>query len=53
MKKIFQKIELLRIEKLINNKYAVLFTDGNVLEYVYNKKTNKRYYPRYAVEIER
>lgn len=53
MKKLFKQIELKKVEKLVNNKDSVLFTSGNEIEYIYNKKTNKRYYPKYNVEIER
>lgn len=53
MKKLFQKLEILKVEKLINDKDIVLFTDGDMIQYIYNKKTNKKYYPRYTMEIER
>lgn len=53
MKKLFQKLELKKFEKLVNNKNNVLFTEGNEIQYIYNKKTNKRYFPKYNIEIER
>lgn len=53
MKKLLKQIELRKFEKLVNDKDTVLFTNGNEIEYVYNKKTNKRYYPKNNLEIER
>ena len=53
MKKLFKQIELKRFEKLVNDVDAVLFTNGNEIEYVYNKRTNKRYYPKNLLVVER
>ena len=35
------------------DKDSVLFTQGNEIEYVYNKRNGKRYYPKNNLEIER
>lgn len=53
MKYLLKKIELKKFDKLVNDKNSVLFACGNELEYVYNKKTNKRYYPKNLIVIER
>lgn len=53
MKTILKKLELKRFEKLVNDKDSVLFTSGNEIEYVYNKRNGKRYYPKNNLEIER
>lgn len=53
MKKLLRKIEFKKIEKLVNDKDSVLFTQGNEIEYVYNKRTNKRYYPKQYIEVVR
>ena len=42
MKTILKKLELRKFEKLVNDKYSVLFTSGNEIEYVYNKRNGKR-----------
>ena len=53
MKKLLRKIEFKKFEKLVNDKDSVLFTQGNEIEYVYNKRTNKRYYPKQYIEVVR
>lgn len=53
MKKIFNILEVKMFEKLANDKDAVLFTSGNEIEYIYNKKTGKRYYPKSLLVVER
>lgn len=53
MKKIFQQIEIKKIQKLVNENETVLFTQGNEIEYIYNKRTGKRYYPKYKLAVAR
>lgn len=53
MKNILKKIELHKFNKLVNKNTTVLFTNGNEIEYVYDKKNNKRYYPKNSIIIER
>ena len=53
MKKLLKKIEIKKFERLANNKDTVLFTNGNEIDYIYNKKTHKRYYPKNTLIIER
>jgi len=53
MKTILKKLELRKFEKLVNDKDSVLFTSGNEIEYVYNKRNGKRYYPKNNLEIGR
>lgn len=53
MKTMLKKLELRKFEKLVNDKDSVLFTSGNEIEYVYNKRNGKRYYPKNNLEIER
>lgn len=53
MKKLLRKIEFKKFEKLVNDKDSVLFTQGNEIEYVYNKRTNKKYYPSQYIEVVR
>ena len=53
MKKLLRKIEFKKFEKLVNDKDSALFTQGNEIEYVYNKRTNKRYYPKQYIEVVR
>ena len=53
MKTILKKLELRKFEKLVNDKDSVLFTSGNEIEYVYNKRNGKRYNPKNNLEIER
>lgn len=53
MKKIFNILEIRKFEKLANNKDTVLFTNGNEIEYIYNKKNGKRYYPKNLLVVER
>lgn len=48
-----KKLEIRKFTKLANNTDSVLFTSGNKVEYIYNKKTHKRYYPKYELIIER
>lgn len=50
---LFKKIELLKFQKLVNNNDIVLFTDGNIINYLYNKKTKKHYYPKNNIIIVR
>lgn len=53
MKKILNILEIKKFEKLANDKDAVLFTAGNEIEYIYNKRTGKRYYPKNLLVVER
>lgn len=53
MKKIFNILEIKKFEKIANDKDAVLFTNGDEIEYIYNKKTGKRYYPKSLLIVER
>lgn len=53
MKKLLMKMELKKVNKLANDKDAVLFTQGNEIEYIYNKRTKKSYYPKQYLIIDR
>lgn len=53
MKKLFNILEIRKFEKLANSKDTVLFTQGNEIEYIYNKKNGKRYYPKSLLIVER
>lgn len=53
MKTIFKKIEVKKFNKLANDTDTVLFTSGNEINYIYNKRTGKRYYPKNTLFIER
>lgn len=53
MKNILKKLELNKFNKLANKSTTVLFTQGNVIEYIYDKETGKRYYPKNYMEVER
>ena len=53
MKKIFNILEIRKFEKLANSQDTVLFTNGNEIEYIYNKRTGKRYYPKNLLVVER
>ena len=53
MKKLFKKMEIKKFTKLANNEDAVLFTNGNEIEYIYNKRTGKKYYPKTSLVVER
>lgn len=48
-----KKLEIRKFTKLANDTNSVLFTSGNKVEYIYNKRTHKRYYPKYELIIER
>ena len=47
------KLEIRKFTKLANDTDSVLFTSGNKVEYIYNKRTHKRYYPKYELIVER
>ena len=53
MKKIFQQIEIKKVQKLVNKNKKILFTKENEIEYIYNKRTGKRYYPKYKLAVAR
>lgn len=53
MKRVIKNLELKKFTKLANDIDAVLFTSGNEIEYIYNKRTGKRYYPKNTLFIER
>lgn len=53
MKKMLLKLEIKKVTKLANDTDTVLFTSGNEIDYIYNKKTGKRYYPKNTLFIER
>lgn len=53
MKKLLINLEIKKFTKLANDKNAVLFTSGNEIEYIYNKRTKKRYYPKNTLLVER
>lgn len=43
MKKLLNKLELKKINKLACDPDAVLITEGNELKQIYNKRTKKHY----------
>ena len=43
MKKLLNRLELNKVNKLANDPDAVLFTEGNELKQIYNKRTKKHY----------
>lgn len=47
IKNFLRKRELKKFNKLANSSNTVLFTEGNVLNYIYDKTTGKRYFPKY------
>ena len=53
MKKLFINLEIKKFTKLANKDESVLFTSGNEIDYIYNKKTGKRYYPKRTLIVER
>ena len=53
MKKLLKDLEIKKFTKLANDIDAVLFTSGNEINYIYNKRTGKRYYPKNTLVIER
>lgn len=53
MKEILKKLEIKKFTKLANDTDTVLFTSGNEIDYIYNKKTGKRYYPKTTLVVER
>jgi hypothetical protein len=53
MKTLLKKMEIKKVNKLANDTDAVLFTSGNEVEYIYNKRTGKRYYPKTTLVVER
>lgn len=53
MKKLFNKRELQKFNKLANDEDTVLFTRENILIYIYDRKTKKRYYPKHTLIVER
>lgn len=53
MKNLIKKMELKKFNKLVNNSNIVLFTQGDVIQYAYNKTTKKRYFPRFQMSIVR
>lgn len=53
MKRLLLKLEIKKVNKLASDKDAVLFTQGNEIEYIYNKRTKKRYYPTFNAVIEK
>lgn len=53
MKKLLKDLEIKKFTKLANDIDAVLFTNGNEINYIYNKRTGKRYYPKNTLVIER
>ena len=48
-----KKLEIRKFTKLANDTDSVLFTSGNKVEYIYNKRTHKRYYPKQYIEVVR
>ena len=53
MKKLLINLEIKKFTKLANKDNSILFTSGNEIDYIYNKKTGKRYYPKNILMIER
>lgn len=53
MKKMLKELEIKKFNKLANDVDTVLFTSGNEIDYIYNKRTGKRYYPKNTLIIER
>lgn len=53
MKKLLKDLEIKKFTKLANDENTVLFTSGNEIDYIYNKVTGKRYYPKNTLVIER
>lgn len=53
MKKLFNNFEIKKFTKLANDTDAVLFTSDNKIDYIYNKRTGKRYYPKTILVVER
>lgn len=53
MSRLFKKMEIKKFMKLANDKDSVLFTSGNEIDYIYNKRTHKRYYPKNTLVVER
>lgn len=52
-KYLMKKREIKKFTKLANDTDTVLFTSGSEINYIYNKKTGKRYYPKNTLIIER
>lgn len=52
MKRLLIKLEIKKFTRLANNENTVLFTSGKAIDYIYNKKTGKRYYPKNTLIIE-
>jgi hypothetical protein len=53
MKNILRKLEIKKFNKLANEEDNVLFTTGDEINYIYNKKTGKRYFPKTALVVMR
>lgn len=53
MKYLIKEKEIKKFTKLANDKDAVLFTTGNEIDYIYNKRTGKRHYPKTTLVVER
>lgn len=53
MKKLLINLEVKKFNKLASDQDAVLFTSGNEIDYIYNKRTKKRYYPKNTLVVER
>lgn len=53
MKKLLKDLEIKKFTKLANDENTVLFTNGNEINYIYNKVTGKRYYPKNTLVVER
>ena len=53
MKKLLKDLEIKKFTKLANDENTVLFTNGNEIDYIYNKVTGKRYYPKNILVVER
>lgn len=48
-----RKWEIKRFNRLANNENTVIFTSGNKIDYIYDKVSKKRYFPKYELIIER
>lgn len=53
MKKLLKDLEIKKFTKLANDENTVLFTNGNEIDYIYNKVTGKRYYPKNTLVVEK
>lgn len=53
MRKLFVNLEIKKFNKLASDEDAVLFTAGNELQKIYNKRTKKYYYPKALMLVSR